>query len=43
MAGDGDYGVFADGRYHISKAIMELNEWLAQQKAIEDAREQAPE
>lgn len=32
MGGGGDYGVFADGRYHISKAILELNEWLALNK-----------
>jgi hypothetical protein len=34
MAGGGDYGVFADGRYHISQAIMELNDWLARQNAM---------
>ncbi len=38
MAGGGDYGVFADGRYHITKAIMELNEWL-RHKAAQSARE----
>jgi len=28
MAGGGDYGVFEDGRYHMNKSIMELNDWL---------------
>ncbi|SDB61490.1 hypothetical protein SAMN05660653_03202 [Desulfonatronum thiosulfatophilum] len=32
MGGGGDYGVFAEGRYHITKAILELNEWLAKNK-----------
>lgn len=27
MAGGGDYGVFEDGRYHLTKAIMEMNDW----------------
>jgi len=28
MAGGGDFGVFADGRYHLSERIRELEEWL---------------
>jgi hypothetical protein len=28
MAGGGDYGVFEDGRYHLSKALMDLHQWL---------------
>ena len=28
MAGGGDYGVFANGRYHTSKRIQELSDWL---------------
>ena len=28
MAGGGDYGSFADGRYQLSYSIAELNEWL---------------
>jgi hydroxylamine dehydrogenase len=28
MAGGGDYGVFADGRYELAKGIAELAEWL---------------
>lgn len=39
MAGGGDYGVFADGRYHITTAIMELNEWLAKQQKNEVEQE----
>ena len=27
MAGGGDYGVFEDGRYHLSKALMDLQQW----------------
>jgi hypothetical protein len=29
MAGGGDYAVFADGRYHLSRRIAELADWLA--------------
>ncbi|HSO20823.1 MAG TPA: hydroxylamine oxidase, partial [Desulfosarcina sp.] len=28
MAGGGDYGVFEDGRYHLTKALMEMQDWL---------------
>ncbi len=28
MAGGGDYGVFEDGRYHLSTALMDLQDWL---------------
>jgi hypothetical protein len=28
MAGGGDYGVFADGRYQLSQAIIDLDDWL---------------
>jgi hydroxylamine dehydrogenase len=28
MAGGGDYGVFADGRYHINQRITALKDWL---------------
>jgi hypothetical protein len=33
MAGGGDYGVFADGRYQLTQKIAELNEWLDLRKA----------
>jgi len=28
MAGGGDYGVFADGRYQFSQAIIDLDDWF---------------
>ena len=28
MAGGGDYGVFEDGRYHLTKSLMEMQDWL---------------
>lgn len=28
MAGGGDYGVFEDGRYHLTKTLMEMQDWL---------------
>lgn len=28
MGGGGDYGVYADGRYQLSQALMEMNDWL---------------
>jgi len=28
MAGGGDYGVFAGGRYHLTKSVRELEDWL---------------
>ncbi|MFO7713654.1 multiheme c-type cytochrome [Desulfosarcina sp.] len=27
MAGGGDYGVFEDGRYHLTKSILEMHAW----------------
>jgi len=32
MAGGGDYGVFAGGRYQMSQTIVELNDWLNMRK-----------
>ena len=37
MGGGGDYGVFAEGRYHLSKSLLELNDWLNLQKKLEAA------
>ena len=34
MAGGGDYGVFEDGRYHLTKSIMELDEWLKMRELL---------
>ena len=28
MAGGGDYGVFEDGRYHLTKTLMEMQDWM---------------
>ena len=35
MAGGGDYGVFANGRYHLSKRIQELKDWLELHSKLE--------
>jgi hypothetical protein len=35
MAGGGDYGVFADGRYQLGQATADLKAWLEDRKAIE--------
>ena len=32
MAGGGDFGVFADGRYQLSRRIRELSDWLELRK-----------
>jgi len=34
MAGGGDYGVYANGRYHLNKKILELNDWYQLRKKI---------
>lgn len=34
MAGGGDYGVFAGGRYQLSQTIVELNDWLNLRKQL---------
>ena len=34
MAGGGDYGVYADGRYQLNKKILELNDWYQLRKKI---------
>jgi len=34
MGGGGDYGVFADGRYQLSKTIVELNDWLEMRRRL---------
>jgi len=28
MAGGGDYGVYADGRYQLTQTLLEMNDWL---------------
>lgn len=42
MAGGGDYGVFADGRYHLSGRIHELADWLALQRRLAEAPPKGP-
>jgi hypothetical protein len=32
MGGGGDYGVFADARYHLKKTLQELQNWLEMKK-----------
>jgi len=39
MAGGGDYGVFANGRYFLSRVIMDLHDWLDTRKRIEGDNE----
>jgi hypothetical protein len=34
MGGGGDYGVFADGRYALSKRLAELHEWLELRQSL---------
>jgi hypothetical protein len=35
MAGGGDFGVFADGRYQLSRAAIDLHDWLERRQAFE--------
>ena len=37
MAGGGDYGVFADGRYQLSKTLLELRDWLGIRQRLPSA------
>ena len=37
MGGGGDYGVYADGRFHLSKTLLELDDWLKLQKKLDAA------
>jgi hydroxylamine dehydrogenase len=39
MAGGGDYGVFADGRYHINQRIAALKDWLDIRNSISERSE----
>jgi len=32
MGGGGDYSVFADGKYHLSRAVREMEDWLKARK-----------
>jgi cytochrome c553 len=35
MGCGGDYGVFADGRYELNKAVMDLHDWLELRKQVQ--------
>jgi hypothetical protein len=39
MAGGGDYGVFANGRYFLSRVIMDLQDWLHTQETLAAGKE----
>jgi hypothetical protein len=43
MAGGGDYGVYADGRYHLRKRIVELADWLTLREQLNTSGESAGE
>ena len=34
MAGGGDYGVYANGRYQLAQTLLELSDWLKLRKEI---------
>lgn len=38
MAGGGDYGVFEDGRYHLTRTIMEMQDWLQAREQMRKRR-----
>jgi hypothetical protein len=42
MAGGGDYGVFAEGRYQLSQKIQELYDWLELRKYIATEKKLRP-
>jgi hypothetical protein len=37
MGGGGDYGVYADGRYQLTQALLEMNDWLNLQQKLHSA------
>jgi hypothetical protein len=38
MAGGGDYGVYADGRYHLNRRIAELYDWLQLRNKVDPSQ-----
>lgn len=38
MGGGGDYEVFADGHYHLSQAVQEMNAWLNLHKKADEGK-----
>ena len=35
MEGGGDYGVFAGGRYQLSRTLLEMDDWLKLRKKVD--------
>ncbi|MBE9544064.1 MAG: hypothetical protein IMF02_06185, partial [Proteobacteria bacterium] len=35
MGGGGDYVVYANGRYHLTQAVLEMNDWLNLRKKLD--------
>jgi hypothetical protein len=42
MAGGGDYGVYAGGRYQLAQTLLELSDWLKLRKEIPALKVQQP-
>lgn len=40
MGCGGDYGVYADGRYQLSQALLEINDWLNLRKKLDTVADQ---
>ena len=40
MAGGGDYGVFADGRYPLTNTILDMQNWLKTQEMISNTKKE---
>jgi hypothetical protein len=38
MGCGGDYGVFADGRYELNKAVMDMQDWLELRRLVLPAK-----
>jgi hypothetical protein len=38
MGCGGDYGVFADGRYELNKAVMDMQDWLDLRKQMQSSK-----
>ncbi len=34
MGGGGDYEVYADGHYHLTQALLEMNDWASHHRAV---------
>jgi len=38
MGGGGDYVVYANGRYHLTQAVLEMNDWLNLRKKLDPSK-----